>query len=263
VRVTETIVNAVPNQPVPDPLGHWYAHGIPDKTPAFPSIASIQDGRKRPANWEPLEQLGPFDRRDKNGAAPGEPNRRWSWDAEARPWLQRRHRIDRPTETTIALRPVEALGVIAIGVAHGLPRILPQQNGTRVPRLGCNQEYPSPPLRQSERGGIDNAVRPRPAQRLKAGRDLVYRAPTVQLQHERDIFQYQPGWLMGTPSEQVENGRDEAGFGSADTFRWTSLAQVLAGEARRDHVALWQRREMPHVRYEFCIWEVSTKNTAS
>jgi hypothetical protein len=83
------------------------------------------------------------------------------------------------------------------------------------------------------------------------------------LQHERDIFQHQPGGLVAAFSDQVEDGRDEAGFGTPDTLCSTDLAQILAGEARRDDVARWQTPEFPYVRYEFYVSEVGPKDTAS
>jgi hypothetical protein len=156
----EFTVRPVITQAMPDPLRHRYADSIAHKTPALPSILSIRDGRKRPPSGETLEQFSPFDRRDKNGATTREPNRWRSGDAETRPWFQRRHRVDCPAEATVTLGPVKPAGVIPIGQGLRFAGILCQQDGTRVSRSGRNQDYPSPPLRQSERASIQNAISP-------------------------------------------------------------------------------------------------------
>jgi hypothetical protein len=100
-------------------------------------------------------------------------------------------------------------------------------------------------LRDPERAGIDNAVRPREAKVFELVDEVSHGPAPFELQHERDILEQQPAWTIFFVAQPFEHFTDEARLLARDSGGRASLAEVLARESRGDEVGLRERGAQP------------------
>jgi hypothetical protein len=100
-------------------------------------------------------------------------------------------------------------------------------------------------LRDPERAGIDNAVRPREAKVFELVDEVSHGPAAFELQHERNILEQQPAWTILFVAQPLEHFTDEARLLARDSGGRASLAEVLAGESRGDEVDLRERTAQP------------------
>src|SRR5262249_29050700 len=96
-------------------------------------------------------------------------------------------------------------------------------------------------LRDPERAGIDNAVRPHEAEVLELVDEVSHGPAAFELQHERDILEQQPAWTIPLVAQAFEHFTDEARLLARDSGGRARLAEVLAREPRGDQVDLRER----------------------
>jgi hypothetical protein len=76
---------------------------------------------------------------------------------------------------------------------------------------------------------------------------VAHAAATIEVEHERDVFQEQPAWTALPLVEEPEDVIDETGVAPPNASGHTRLAEVLAGEPSGDQVDIAERLKVAHV----------------
>jgi hypothetical protein len=207
--------------------------------------ARIRERWRSPVRIESLEPFGITDIGSRDRPVQRIPNRRWRRDANRRSALQRWNGIDRPPEPPQSLSPVEAAETVWGESWHILATVASEEHRPGIFRPRREQQNSLPALRDPERAGIDNAVRPREAKVFELVDEVSHGPAAFELQHERDILKQQPAWTSFFGAQPFEHFTNEARLLARDSGGRASLAEVLAGESRGDEVDFRERAAQP------------------
>jgi hypothetical protein len=105
---------------------------------------------------------------------------------------------------------------------------------------GGHHEHTLSSLREAKGSRVDDAVSPLITQFLERSDDDLERLAFGQLEHERNVLEKEKG--RSPAPKQSEDFGDEARSGAVNPSGHSGLAQILAGEPRRDDVRISRQR---------------------
>ena len=166
----------------------------------------------------------------------GEQDRGWRGYADGGSTFQSGNGIDCPAQAPDAFGPIEATGRLgAVGFrigGGGRSCIVCEQYGSRVVFQGGQQVNAPSALREAQAPGIHYAIGPMISEGLQCTGDVVHCAAAIELQHERYVFQEDPG--RPVLLHESEDFPHQAGAQSGDSSGLAGLAEILARESGYD-----------------------------
>lgn len=125
--------------------------------------------------------------------------------------------------------------------AFGLKKYL--RGTSRVSKMSDN-EHTTPPLSDSEKLAVQDAVGPPiPAVRQPSD-DNPHIPSTVRAEQTRDVFEKNPGGKDGF--DDAEEGEPQTGSGASKSAALSSHGQILAGKSADEHIRSNKSIELLH-----------------
>lgn len=241
------VVDAGLSEPIAQPLGDIDRDGIAHELPA---VAFPHDsiGGLSPVDVEALHALRvPDIGLDDVSGGQDDGGRRG--DTDRRAPLECGHGIVGPSETSQALGPIKPTGDVAPRFTwrrRRLGNIVCEKNVAWVSVERSDEVHTFAALRYTHRAGVDDSVGPSIVELFEGAEDVIESLALVQLQHEGDVFQEQPGHSLVL--NQAEDLVHQSRILAANPTGGSRLAQVLTGEPGCDELgARWQLVEISDV----------------
>ena len=110
-----------------------------------------------------------------------------------------------------------------------------------------------PALWNPECPGIDDPVRPSKAQRFQLIHEVTHGLATLELQHERHVFEQQPPWGSSLVTQAFEQFANETRLLPPDSGGFSSLTQILAWKSRGNYIDVRETAKLSDVWRDFHV----------